>query len=631
MTVTRLVTRQVQFPEMAKSGLWSVEVMEKAKAYIKSSLGGKASPARETDAATDGEPRVCFVCGGAGLGDCYAVRVKPDPQSSEPYFPFLGAHPPPAGYQLENYSKQVSHSSEPYFPFLGAHPPPAGYQAEGEEEGTVRCCCVCYTFLRQQWEQYDRENKPHSQRFYWMKRLDGKPFIEPPTALFAAQIARLIGADMSFQGEYAAQVLGLGAETGANREESGNPATPGATAAPRAAEPPPPTTVPTPTPTTTPRPKDVDTNHNAKFNNSSVQQRYPSGGNGGAGATEEEGVLDLRARDPSVISVGSQHSGASESAGYLDAVRSTVSVYSGNSNSSSDRDILDLSMPDKNSMTEVCYVCGDEYKRGTLCNLNTKEPKDKMNKQPYFPIFGEQHPRPPRSRPKDAQGTVRACAACHHHLLQQWNTYQTRGVSAHERVYTLRTRPPSLLPPSPLSLASSGDKSLAAAARSPSLERPPSQATASFVCYVCGVPAPSSQLRLVYCCPNPEREPYYPFITGLKPHPDASPISPQAYGENGEPNAAHNNTHANNIRFKPYDMKSSSSSQSNKRPSNALSSSPQSQIVSGENGMGLYRRQQQQHLLHELASLSEIPRPQRRHASSGSNFKYSLMSVVLET
>ncbi|XP_013144756.1 PREDICTED: uncharacterized protein LOC106108203 [Papilio polytes] len=197
--------------------------MEKAKAYIKSSLGGKASPAREPDAAADAEPRVCFVCGGAGLGDCYAVRVKPDPQSSEPYFPFLGAHPPPAGYQ-----------------------------ADGDEEGTVRCCCVCYTFLRQQWEQYDRENKPHSQRFYWMKRLDGKPFI---------------GADMSFQGEYAAQVLGLGAETGANREESGNPATPGATAAPRAAEPPPPTTVPTPTPTTTPRPKDVDTNHNAKFNN----------------------------------------------------------------------------------------------------------------------------------------------------------------------------------------------------------------------------------------------------------------------------------------------------------------------------------------------------------------------------
>lgn len=67
--------------------------------------------------------------------------------------------------------------TEPYFPFLGAHAPPAGYRAEGDEDGTVRSCCVCYTFLRQQWEQYDRENKPHSQRFYWMKRLDGKPFI----------------------------------------------------------------------------------------------------------------------------------------------------------------------------------------------------------------------------------------------------------------------------------------------------------------------------------------------------------------------------------------------------------------------------------------------------------------------
>ena len=125
---------------------------------------------------------------------------------------------------------------------------------------------------------------------------------------------------------------------------------------------------------------------------------------------------------------------------------------------------------------------------------------------------------------------------------------------AAERVYTLRTRPPSLLPPSPLSLASSGDRS----------ER--AQSTASFVCYVCGVSAPSSQLRLVYCCANPEREPYYPFITTLKPHSDASPISPQgmvqicascyktiphkypAYSEGAEPSAAHNNAHANNIR-----------------------------------------------------------------------------------
>ncbi|XP_073962955.1 uncharacterized protein [Choristoneura fumiferana] len=504
--------------------------MEKAKAYIKSSLSASrpSSPREKTTPAPADDVRVCFVCGGAGFSDQFTVRVKADPQSTEPYFPFLGAHAPPTGYRPES----------------------------ADEEGTVRCCCVCYTFLRQQWEQYDRENKPHSQRFYWMKRLDGKPFI---------------GADMSFQGEYAASVLGLGGEP---RDE--------------------PAPSPRPEPAPPPAPPAPQTNDKG-----AAQSRL-LGRRGG------EGVLDLRARDPSVISVGSQHSGASEAAGYLDHVRSTVSVYSGNSNSSSDRDILDLSMPDKNSVTEVCYVCGDEYRRGTLANLHTKPPKDATNKQPYFPIFGEQHPRPPRSRPKDALGTVRACAACHHHLLQQWAAYQMRGVGCSERVYSLRTRVVSLLPPSPLSLASSGDK--AAAAASP--ERPHSQpaaaaaATASFVCYVCGVSAPSSHLRLVYCCANPEREPYYPFITALKPHPDASPISPQgmvqicascnkniphkypAYGDTEPRDHHNNNAHANNIRFKPYDMKSSVSAS---KRAHATPTSPHAQPASGENGMGLYR------------------------------------------
>jgi len=55
----------------------------------------------------------------------------------------------------------------------------------------------------------------------------------------------------------------------------------------------------------------------------------------------------------------------------------------------------------------------------------------------------------------------------------------------------------------------------------------PATERTTFVCYTCGTDTPSSQLRLVYCCPNAEREPYYPYIKAMKAYKNASPISPQ--------------------------------------------------------------------------------------------------------
>ena len=139
--------------------------MEKAKAYIKKELqtsNTKTNPVSKGGNIDD----KCFVCGSNGASDSYQLRTKPNCEKP----------------------------SEPYFQFLETHEPPNGVKALQPNQNSVKACVLCYKNLNLQWDSFEREGKPHLQRIYWLKRIDGKPFT---------------GADMSSQGEYAAQMLGL--------------------------------------------------------------------------------------------------------------------------------------------------------------------------------------------------------------------------------------------------------------------------------------------------------------------------------------------------------------------------------------------------------------------------------------
>jgi hypothetical protein len=199
----------------------------------------------------------------------------------------------------------------------------------------------------------------------------------------------------------------------------------------------------------------------------------------------DSGALDL--------SSGSRDRENMRSRSSVQSHLSAVSHHSGyvSEGAGSSTDILDLTFPDKNALTEVCYVCGDEHKKGSLMYINTRP---NSSKTPHYPSLVH-HPRPPRSRPMDSAGRVQSCEDCRAFLHTQWTQFETEKCGHTDRNYVLRKR------------------------------QTPVVDTTTFVCYICALDYHSSSLRLLYCRTNEEKEPYYPQVEQPRPPPGASPIS----------------------------------------------------------------------------------------------------------
>ena len=370
-------------------------------------------------------------------------------------------------YQLYNRPKDGS----AYFPFLEHHDPPKGSRLPGPD-GAVDACGVCFSFLTQQWESYERQNTPAIKRLYWLKRQDDGQFT---------------GAEMKIQGEYMAQVMGLQYQPSCG--DNCGPLSP-----------------------------DESTNFSSReaFGVSSRDQEPQN-----RKFEEREGVLDL-----SVPMKCETSSKSSSKSGYdveksvrpMSNIKPAIDDFSfvcftcGNENhgvgarflsssyvgpnepyfpfltkippasgsnpvskqgickvcdhcysslchqwltyeqhgtpnsarifkvkdsffSNESSIVVGGSSDLSNSTKEVCYLCSQMWAASKMGALFTS-PNGKQDKKMYFPFIKELR-RPQGARPLNPDGSVRVCVSCYGNLQGQWQRYESETVPMLQRRYSL--------------------------------------------------------------------------------------------------------------------------------------------------------------------------------------------------
>lgn len=352
----------------------------------------------------------CFVCGSKNTG-AYPLFIRQTEQHG-PYFPFLETHEPPDESELPTLL------------------------------GKVLACFMCYTFLVQQWESYERNKIPLVKRIYWLKRVDNGPYT---------------GVEMGIQSEYASQVFGLTSDcpstpleikkTQSSSLSKVDPELESSIAPARLS---PEACYPNPISLVTPYSSSISRKHDIQQEALDLSLERPN---------------RKRKYDP-IIEVD---------------VKPSIEV-------------LDLSMPEKTTETEMCHLCKKFFRKGTL-DLVSKLEIDKHN--PYFLDLALQS-RQRDHVPAEKLNKVLSCKDCSAYLFSQWKCFEKLKIPYDQRYYSFKKNASDI-------------------------------ECLKYVCYRCNKLQVPRELHLVYCYPNKEGKPYYSELQLLSPKPGMLPIT-----QNGE-------------------------------------------------------------------------------------------------
>lgn len=378
---------------------------------------------------------ICFVCGSPGADASLRTRQN----SREPYFPFLANHDPPKGSRLIT------------------------------SDGVVDSCAVCYMFLTQQWDSYERTKTPAVKRLYWLKRSDNGSFT---------------GAEMRIQGEYIAQVMGLQYPPGVDER-----------ATPENVPAHPDTDVTNQTSASYRQQSEdekslkrskknydsnISKNSALDLSTSKKNSEYKHGYDSESDKRAEKCVCyicgdSFPLTNYNFITVADQGQGEPffpmlervqpfpgaegiTRQGQVKGCNRCKNVLfqqwqayemSGTPHQLRNFKIArdtDQERPDvkpesyasnENSSSYYCYICGCPYKGDHVRLLNTLPPKRPSTSAMFFPFVRELK-RPSSAEPLRSDGTVIACMKCFGHLSYQWEMQESEGVSVYHRQYSLQ-------------------------------------------------------------------------------------------------------------------------------------------------------------------------------------------------